>query len=70
MEVDSFNPKHCARQIQVQIEYWKEYLVIVSALQYSSLEPYFCQFYLHRFRIQVLLPMDTQSISRRALKQA
>ena len=28
------------------------------------------EFYLHRFRLQVLLPMDTQSSSKRALKPA
>ena len=39
MQVDSFNPKHCTRWIQVQMEYWKEHLV-VSTLPYSSLEPY------------------------------
>ena len=32
MEVDSFNLKHCTRRIQVQTEYWKEHLVIVSTL--------------------------------------
>ena len=28
------------------------------------------KFYLHRFRLQVLLPMDTHTSSRRALKLA
>ena len=37
-------------------------------LPYSSLEPLLSDFYLHRFRLQVLLPMDTHTSSRRALK--
>ena len=44
-----------------------------STLPYSSLEPYtsLSEFYLHRFRLQVLLPMDTHTSSlRRALKLA
>ena len=43
-----------------------------STLPYSSLEPpRLSEFYLDRFRLQVLLPMDTHTSSlRRALKLA
>ena len=39
-------------------------------LPYSSLEPLLSEFYLHRFRLQVLLPMDMHTSSRRTLKLA
>ena len=56
MQVHSFNPKHCAHRIQVRGR-------SIVALLLS-------EFYLHRFRLQVLLPMDTHTSSRRALKLA
>ena len=70
MRVHSFNLKLCTRWIQVRTEYWKEHLVEV-LLWSRALLCYFCQsFYLHRFRLQVLLPMDTHTSCRRALKLA
>ena len=47
-------------------------LILKRTLPYSSPEPYLTglEFYLHRFRLQVFLPMDTQGSSRRVLKPA
>ena len=43
MQVDSFNPKHCAHWVQVQTEYWKNKKTLGQSKysMYSSLEPYF-----------------------------
>ena len=60
-----------AVHVQVRTEYWKIILGPSTQL-YSSLEllSLNSEFYLHRFRLQVLLSMDTQSSYRRALKPA
>ena len=51
MQVDSFN--YCACWVQVRTKCWKEHLVKVSTLRYSSLEPYF-RVYIQSFTFIVL----------------
>ena len=73
MQADCFNLKHCACRIQVRTEYYNEHvlLILYRTLAYKwSRALLLSEFYLHRFRLQVLLPMDTQSSSRRAFKLA
>ena len=70
MQVDSFNPKHCTRQVQVRMEYRKEHLVKVSTCGTLQSPISEFQFYFHCFRLQILLNLDTQSSSKRALKPA
>ena len=69
MQVDSFNSKYCARRIQVQTEYWKELVkfTLYRTLVYS---PTSVSVLPSSFRLQVLIPMDTHTSSRRALKLA
>ena len=67
MQVHSFNPHvefKCGRNIEKNT--WSKYYSTVlwsTALLLS-------EFYFHRSRLQVLLPMDTHTSSRRALKLA
>ena len=71
MQVDSFNPKYCARQVQVRTEYRKEHIVKVNinTLSVLLLSPN-PEFYSQCFSLHILFNMDTQSNPRRALKSA
>ena len=65
-----FNPKHCARWVQVRTEYRKEHMVKVNCMNITLLLSPNPEFYSQRFSLHVLFNMGTQSNSRRALKSA